>query len=42
VAVEQTINAGYRTEDLHEEGKKVIGTQEMGNHVVEALSRTTF
>jgi 3-isopropylmalate dehydrogenase len=42
VAVEQTINAGYRTEDLHEEGKKVIGTQEMGNHIVEVLSRTTF
>ena len=38
-AVEQTINAGYRTEDLREEGKLVVGTEEMGTQVVAALSR---
>jgi 3-isopropylmalate dehydrogenase len=38
-AVEQTINAGYRTEDLREEGKMVVGTEEMGTQVVAALSR---
>jgi len=38
-AVEQTINAGYRTEDLREEGKEVLGTQEMGQQIVQALSR---
>lgn len=36
-AVEQSINAGYRTEDLQEEGKKLVGTQEMGQHIVEFL-----
>lgn len=38
-AVEAVINAGYRTEDLREEGKAVIGTKEMGRQVVEALAR---
>ncbi|GAC1390109.1 MAG: 3-isopropylmalate dehydrogenase [Ktedonobacteraceae bacterium] len=33
-AVEQTINAGYRTEDVREVGKEVIGTKEMGNRVL--------
>ena len=37
-AVEQVINAGYRSEDLREEGKTVVGTEEMGNQVVEALA----
>ena len=37
-AVEQTINAGYRTEDLREEGKMVVGTEEMGAQVVAELS----
>ena len=40
-AIEQTINAGYRTEDLREEGKEVVGTQEMGNRIVEALSKSS-
>lgn len=39
LAVEQTINAGYRTEDLREDGKEVIETGEMGRHIVEALQR---
>ncbi len=37
-AVESVINAGYRTEDLREEGKEVVGTKEMGRLVVEALA----
>lgn len=38
-AVEDVINAGYRTEDLREEGKTVIGTKEMGKLVAETLAR---
>jgi 3-isopropylmalate dehydrogenase len=38
-AIEQTINTGYRTEDLREEGKEIVSTPEMGNQIVEALSR---
>src|SRR6266487_4178448 len=38
-AVEQSINGGYRTEDLHEEGKEVLGTQEMGRRIAQAISR---
>jgi len=38
-AVEQSINAGYRTEDLREEGKEVLGTQEMGRRIAQAISR---
>lgn len=37
-AVEQTINAGYRTEDVREAGKTVVNTQAMGIHIVEALT----
>ena len=37
-AVEQVIEAGYRTEDLQEAGKPVIGTQEMGRLIVDALT----
>ena len=33
-AVEQTINEGYRTEDVREAGKEVVGTKEMGNRVL--------
>jgi 3-isopropylmalate dehydrogenase len=36
-AVEKVINAGYRTEDLREEGKEVVGTREMGQLIIEAL-----
>ena len=37
-AVEQVINAGYRTEDLREEGKTILKTREMGQHIIDALS----
>lgn len=37
-AVEQSINAGYRTEDVREAGKTVVNTQAMGTHIVEALT----
>lgn len=37
-AVEQVIEAGYRTEDLREAGKPVVGTQEMGRLIVDALA----
>jgi len=38
-AVEQTIATGYRTEDLHEAGAKVVGTQEMGRQIIAALTK---
>src|SRR5947207_2995116 len=37
-AVEQVVNAGYRTEDLREMGKKTVGTQEMGRLIVDAIA----
>jgi len=37
-AVERVIEAGYRTEDLKEAGKEVIGTQEMGKLIVDAMA----
>jgi 3-isopropylmalate dehydrogenase len=40
-AVEQCINAGYRTEDVREAGKTIVGTQAMGTHIVEALTHVT-
>jgi 3-isopropylmalate dehydrogenase len=40
-AVEQSINDGYRTEDLQEPGKRVLGTKEMGKQIVEQLTRVT-
>src|SRR6266699_4488150 len=36
-AVERVIDAGYRTEDLQEAGIEIVGTQEMGRLIVEAL-----
>src|SRR6266702_3681912 len=33
-AVERVIDAGYRTEDLQEAGKEIVGTQEMGRLIV--------
>ncbi len=33
-AVEQTINEGYRTGDVREAGKEVVGTQEMGKRII--------
>jgi len=40
-AVEEVINAGYRTEDLREAGKEVLGTREMGQKIGNALKRHT-
>ncbi len=37
-AVEKTIAAGFRTEDLREQGANVVGTQEMGRRIQEALA----
>ena len=37
-AVEQSINAGYRTEDVREAGKTIVNTQTMGTHIVDALT----
>jgi 3-isopropylmalate dehydrogenase len=36
-AVERVVNAGFRTEDLREAGKEVVGTQEMGRLIAEAV-----
>jgi 3-isopropylmalate dehydrogenase len=38
-AVERVLNDGYRTTDLAQPGDKVLGTREMGDAVVEALSK---
>jgi 3-isopropylmalate dehydrogenase len=37
-AVEHVVNEGYRTEDLREEGKKTVGTEEMGQLIAEAIA----
>ncbi len=39
-AVEEVIREGYRTVDLHEGGRTVIGTREMGRRVGDALLRS--
>ena len=36
-AVESVINAGYRTEDLREAGKKIVSTKEMGSLIAETI-----
>jgi 3-isopropylmalate dehydrogenase len=38
-AVQQSINEGYRTEDLQEPGKKVLGTKEMGQQIIAQITR---
>ena len=37
-AVERVIEAGYRTEDLREAGKQVVGTQEMGGLIADTVA----
>ncbi|HVB21801.1 MAG TPA: 3-isopropylmalate dehydrogenase [Ktedonobacteraceae bacterium] len=37
-AVLRIIEAGYRTEDIREEGKKIVGTHEMGQLIREAIA----
>jgi 3-isopropylmalate dehydrogenase len=39
-AVDHTIQAGYRTGDIQEPGKATVGTNEMGQHVIDALSQS--
>ncbi|WP_069803542.1 3-isopropylmalate dehydrogenase [Thermogemmatispora onikobensis] len=39
-AVEHVIDAGYRTEDLQEEGKTIVRTEEMGSLIAEAVTAT--
>ncbi len=36
-AVTRTIQAGYRTEDLREEGREIVSTKEMGEQIVQQL-----
>jgi 3-isopropylmalate dehydrogenase len=36
-AVEQVIEAGYRTEDLRESGKEIVGTRKIGRLIAEAI-----
>ncbi|HEX4205007.1 MAG TPA: 3-isopropylmalate dehydrogenase [Ktedonobacteraceae bacterium] len=36
-AVQVTIDAGYRTEDIRESGQAVVGTKEMGRKIAEVL-----
>jgi 3-isopropylmalate dehydrogenase len=36
-AVQEVLKKGYRTADIHEHGKKHVGTAEMGDAVVAAL-----
>ena len=38
-AVEKVLQAGYRTVDLAKPGDKVLGTREMGDAVVAALTK---
>ncbi|GER81859.1 MAG: 3-isopropylmalate dehydrogenase [Thermogemmatispora sp.] len=40
-AVEQVIDAGYRTEDLQEAGTTIVGTEEMGRLIAEAVTATS-
>jgi 3-isopropylmalate dehydrogenase len=37
-AVERVVEAGYRTEDLREAGKEIVGTQEMGKLITQAIA----
>ena len=38
-AVETTLNEGYRTPDIWIEGDKKVGTEEMGNTIIQKLKR---
>ena len=38
-AVDATIRAGYRTADIREPGKEVVGTEEMGHRVIGELTQ---
>ena len=36
-AVKDTLKEGYRTQDIYQPDKKLVGTQEMGDHVAKNL-----
>lgn len=36
-AVEQTLKEGFRTKDIYQSGDKLVGTQELGDHIVKNL-----
>jgi 3-isopropylmalate dehydrogenase len=36
-AVAEVLKEGYRTQDIYQEGKKLVGTEEMGNKTVQKL-----
>jgi 3-isopropylmalate dehydrogenase len=36
-AIMRIIEEGYRTEDIREEGKEIVGTHEMGRLIAEAI-----
>lgn len=38
-AVTETLKEGVRTQDIHQPDKKIIGTEEMGNHVAKNLRK---
>ncbi|MBI5892437.1 MAG: 3-isopropylmalate dehydrogenase [Deltaproteobacteria bacterium] len=38
-AVENVLNKGFRTQDIKQEGMKVVGCREMGNVIVEEIER---
>jgi len=38
-AVEQTLEEGFRTKDIYQSGDKLVGTQEMGDHIVKNLRK---
>lgn len=38
-AVKNTLAEGFRTQDIHQPGTKLVGTEEMGDHVTENLHK---
>jgi 3-isopropylmalate dehydrogenase len=38
-AVTQVLEAGFRTQDIFQEGKKLVGTEEMGNQTLRELEK---
>lgn len=41
-AVAEVLQDGYRTQDIYQEGKKLVGTEEMGNQTVRKLEKLLF
>jgi 3-isopropylmalate dehydrogenase len=41
-AVRSVLAQGYRTADIHQDGMRRVGTEEMGNAVVDALRKTSI